>query len=357
MKQKQHHFTWFKRQKSLSSHTVHPWDRVKTVWIAVLLVMNVLLLAVLGVVHGYDAWLSAQTRARLDSVLAQKGILCGSSVYHTLKTCPQAYSLRMDDEVQEAWIRTLLTGTIDTEAKGSVTAWHGDNGTVEWSSSGTVHAQVHLPKVIQPQNVDQAEKVVYNLLKQTGISIDHDQMEVEQNETGYIVTAWQEIDGAELAGCRLQFTIAAENQVTIEGAWCTGSAEPMTIRALKRYSAEETLLTFIREQESVTQIVQVKPAYILSDRSGGRFTAIPCWRFATDTEEYVLNILTGEVITAERLDTYNESDEPQPDDSFQEELDSWDEGGSEPEDSSWDENADIDPAIDPDMQPDAADSE
>lgn len=357
MKPKQHHFTWLKRWQPLYSHAVRPWDKVKTVWIAVLIVMNVLLLAVWGVVHGYDAWLSAQTRTRLDSMLAQKGILCGSSVYHILETCPQAYSLRMDDEVQEAFTHTLLTGEVDTEAKGSVTAWHGDNGTVEWSASGTVHAQVRLPKVIQPQNADQAENAVYGLLKQAGISIHRDQMEVEQNETGYIVTVWQEIDGAELAGCRLQFTIAAENQFTIEGAWCTGSAEPMTIRALKSYSAEETLLTFMREQESVTQIVQAKPAYILSDRSGGRFTAIPCWRFATDTEEYVLNILTGEVITAEGLDTYNESDEPQPDDSFQEDLDSWDDDGSEPADSSWDENADIDPAVDPDMQPDAADTE
>ena len=353
MKRKQHHSlqAWRKRRESADAGPVRrpPWDRVKTVWIALLLGMNLLLLAVLGVVHGYDAWLSAQTRAGMDSMLAQKGILCGSSVYHTLETCPQAYTLRMDEEVQEAFTRTLLTGTIDTEAKGSVTAWNGDNGTVEWSSSGEVNAQVRLPAVMEPQDVEQAEEVVYDLLKQAGISVRRDQIETEQNETGYIVTVWQEIRRTELAGCRLQFTIAPENRFAIEGIWCTGTAEPMTIRALKIYSAEQVLLTFVQAQSSVGQIISVQPAYVLSDRSGGRFTAIPCWRFATDNGEYILNILTGEVAETENLGVHSDTGT---DDSFREELDSWDDGGSgEPEDASWEEDADGDTGMEPETEP------
>lgn len=353
MKRKQHHSlqAWRKRRESADAGPVRrpPWDRVKTVWIALLLGMNLLLLAVLGVVHGYDAWLSAQTRVGMDSMLAQKGILCGSSVYHTLETCPQAYTLRMDEEVQEAFTRTLLTGTIDTEAKGSVTAWNGDNGTVEWSSSGEVNAQVRLPAVMEPQDVEQAEEVVYDLLKQAGISVRRDQIETEQNETGYIVTVWQEIRRTELAGCRLQFTIAPENRFAIEGIWCTGTAEPMTIRALKSYSAEQVLLTFVQAQSSVGQIISVQPAYVLSDRSGGRFTAIPCWRFATDNGEYILNILTGEVAETENLGVHSDTGT---DDSFREELDSWDDGGSgEPEDTSWEEDADGDMGMEPETEP------
>ena len=287
-------------------------------------------------------------------MLAQKGILCGSSVYHTLETCPQAYTLRMDEEVQEAFTRTLLTGTIDTEAKGSVTAWNGDNGTVEWSSSGEVNAQVRLPAVMEPQDVEQAEEVVYDLLKQAGISVRRDQIETEQNETSYIVTVWQEIRRTELAGCRLQFTIAPENRFTIEGIWCTGTAEPMTIRALKSYSAEQVLLTFVQSQSSVGQIISVQPAYVLSDRSGGRFTAIPCWRFATDNGEYILNILTGEVAETENLGVHSDTGT---DDSFQEGLDSRDDGGSgEQEDTSWEEDADGDTGMEPETEPDTDDT-
>lgn len=315
-----------KHMPAQSRNTRRPaWDGVKNVWIAVLLAMNLLLLAVLGAVNGYDAWLSYRTRARLDSILAQKGILCGSSVYHTLETCPQAYTLRTDDEVQEAFPRALLTGTVDTEARGSVTAWNGDNGTVEWSPSGAVTAQVRLPAVIEPQDTEQAEEVVYGLLKQAGISVRRDQIETQENETGYIVTVWQEIRRTELAGCRLQFTIAPGNQFTIEGTWCTGTAEPMTIRALKSYSAEQVLLTFVQSQEAVGQIISVQPAYVLSDRSGGRFTAIPCWRFTTDKGEYILNILTGEVAATENLDIDASTE---PDDSFREELDTWEDDDS-----------------------------
>ncbi|MDD6611759.1 MAG: hypothetical protein PUE91_06105 [Clostridiales bacterium] len=345
-----------KHMPAQSRNTRRPaWDGVKNVWIAVLLAMNLLLLAVLGAVNGYDAWLSYRTRARLDSMLAQKGILCGSSVYHTLETCPQAYTLRTDDEVQEAFTRALLTGTVDTEARGSVTAWNGDNGTVEWSPSGAVTAQVRLPAVIEPQDTEQAEEVVYGLLKQAGISVRRDQIETQENETGYIVTVWQEIRRTELAGCRLQFTIAPGNQFTIEGTWCTGTAEPMTIRALKSYSAEQVLLTFVQSQEAVGQIISVQPAYVLSDRSGGRFTAIPCWRFTTDKGEYILNILTGEVAATENLDIDASTE---PDDSFREELDTWEDDDSSDSDvdtgdTPWD--ADTGTGTDTGMELDTGD--
>ena len=56
MKRKQHHSlqVWRKRRESADAGPVRrlPWDRVKTAWIALLLGMNLLLLAVLGVVHG-----------------------------------------------------------------------------------------------------------------------------------------------------------------------------------------------------------------------------------------------------------------------------------------------------------------
>ena len=102
------------------------------------------------------------------------------------------------------------------------------------------------------------------------------------------------------------------------------------------------------------QIISVQPAYVLSDRSGGRFTAIPCWRFATDNGEYILNILTGEVAETENLGVHSDTGT---DDSFREELDSWDDGGSgEPEDTSWEEDADGDTGMEPETEPDPDDT-
>lgn len=354
MKMKQHRAAiwWRKLRKRthVCSKDYKPWDSVKTTWIALLLAMNIVLLAVLGVVNGYDAWLSVRTRAGMDSILAQKGILCGSSVYKILETCPEAYTLRMDNNKQDALTNVLLKGTVDTEAKGNVTAWHGDNGTVEWSVSGQVNAHVQLTEVIAPQDVEQAQKVVYDLLNQAGFAVRRDQMETIQNESGYVVAVRQEIGGTELIGCSMQFTIAPENRFTIEGAWCTGTVQPMTIRALESYSAEQVLLTFAQAQETIGQIVSVQPTYVLSDRSGGRFTAIPCWQFTTDNGDYVLNILTGEVADAKNLGVRRDDGA---DGSFQEELDTWDDSSSdemaepsqddssETEDIPWDEQVDM----------------
>lgn len=317
------------------------WDRVKSACISVLLTLNILLLAVFGAVKGYDAWCSYQTRIRMDSLLAQRGILCGSSVYHTLENCPQAYTLRTDNGVQKALVSTLLTGTIATEAKGSTTVWNGDNGTVEWAPSGAVTGSMKIPTVVEPQSAEQAADVVRGLLKKAGITVRSDQITTEEDDTGYIVTVSQEIKKTELTGCSLQFILAPGNNITMDGVWCTGTPEPLTVRALKNYSAEHVLFEFVSAQGAVGQIISVQPAYVLSDKSGGRFTTIPCWRFSTDSGDFILNILTGDVVATADLGIDTDTGE---DDSFQEDMDTWDSGSADidadNEDTPWDAGAD-----------------
>ncbi|MCD8355023.1 MAG: hypothetical protein LUE11_00410 [Clostridia bacterium] len=313
------------------------WDRVKSACIYVLLACNIVLLAVFGTVKGYDAWRSHQTRSRMDSLLAQQGILCGSSVYHTLENCPQAYTLRTDNSMQKALVRTLLTGTVTTEAKGSTTAWNGDNGTVEWAPSGAITASVKLSAVVEPQSAEQAADVVKDLLKKAGISVRSDQITAEDDDSGYIVTVWQEIKGTELVGCSLQFIFAPGNVITVDGIWCAGTPEPLQVRALENYSAQQVLFEFVSAQGAVGQIISVQPAYVLSDKSGGRFATIPCWRFSTDSGDFILNILTGDVVATADLGIDTDTGE---DDGVQEDMDTWDSGSTDidadNEDAQWD---------------------
>ena len=307
--------TW---QKTHSPAHRRAWSQVQTVGCVVLLVLNLLLLGVSGAAKGQELLAEHQMRRQMDAILAQQGILCGSSVYHTMETCPQAYTLRADSSVQKTFARNLLTGSVVTIAKGSNTQWEGDNGTVEWSQSGAVHAEVELHAVVIPQSEEEAESIVKDMLEQAGIAVRQNQLSVTQDEAGYIVEVKQEINKTELVDCGLTVTIAEGNLFTIEGVWCTGTAEPVTIRALENYSASKAMFQFVASQGAVGQIISVQPAYVLSDKSGGRFTTIPCWRFSTDSGDFVLNILTGNVVTASDLtpadtvDTGTEADGQDP---------------------------------------------
>lgn len=99
----------------------------------------------------------------------------------------------------------------------------------------------------------------------------------------------------------MDVAIAPNNIFYITGTWCTGTAQPLEIRALKTYSEQQALFQFLSAKSGAGQILRVQAAYVLSDRSGGRFATIPCWRFSTDQGDYLLNIMTGEVATAESI--------------------------------------------------------
>ncbi len=299
---------WKKRQdKQQKTAGIRPWGGVKNTAIAALLVVNLVLLAALGCAKGYDAWIRHKTHQQIDSMLAKQGILCGSSVYRTMEHVPQAYTLRADENAEKQLAFALLSGDIQTEAKGNTAVWSGDNGTVSWSQSGKLDASVQLSDVEAPQDTDQAVKVVFELLQKAGFSVPKKQIAATQDNTGFAVSVQQEIEGTELIGCSLDISIAPDNIFTITGTWCDGTAQPLEIRALETYSEQQALFQFLAAKSGAGQILNVQAAYVLSDRSGGRFATIPCWRFSTDQGDYILNILTGKVVTAESIGETSQS--------------------------------------------------
>lgn len=306
---KQFHLSKMNRLKRRQEQTRVPvWSRVRTTCIAILLVCNVVLLAVLGCVKGYDAYLSHRTRTHMDAMLAERGILCGSSVYHVLDDCPEVYTMHADSAVQEALARALLTGTVTSGAeKGNTMVWTGENGSVSWASSGELDAQVGLYSEPEPASAEQAQKLLRRVLAKAGIDVPEKWMESTplgegSGNNGYSITIRQELEGTQLLGCGLTAVLEPGNELTLTGIWCTGDPQRMNVRALETYSAEQALFQLLGSDISFAQIISAQPVYVLSDKSGGRFTTVPCWRFSTENGDYVLNILTGDVVASADID-------------------------------------------------------
>lgn len=326
------------------------WNRVKTVCIAVLFVCNVVLLAVSGCMAAYDAYVSHQTSIRMDDMLAGRGIVCGSSVYTVLEDYPEVYTVRADTAWQEAFARGLLDGTVTARPeKGNTMVWEGGNGSVSWTASGHLNAQIILYGEPELTAEDQAQKQLRRVLSDAGLDIPTQWMETTATDSGFSVKIRQELEGVELLGGGLTAELTPQNQLTITGSWCTGEPEQMNVRALETYSAEKVLFQLTGGELTFTQIISVQPVYVLSDKSGGRFTTIPCWRFSTDSGDYVLNILTGDVVASADLnpEQSTEDDSVQPDSGETEAMDTETEPVEDPalpdvdiageQDIAWDE--------------------
>lgn len=275
------------------------WRKMKTVCIVVLLVCNALLLAVFAADNVSDLVLARRAYSEMNTILETRGVTCGSSVYSTLAKYPQAYTVRMDSGVQTAFADALLTGTVKSSADtGNTTVWTGENGTIRWAASGAVSASFSLKSQPEPHNQEDAGDMIRRLLDKSGIAVRKNDVTVIPRETEYTVEVKQYIGRTELLGCHMTFTIAEGNETTLDGIWCTGAAEPLRVRALESYSAQQMIFQLIAEQPLAMEIISAQPAYVLSDKSGGRFTAIPCWRFSTNAGDFVLNIITGDVVAS-----------------------------------------------------------
>lgn len=112
-----------RRKKQPKPSVIRPWSGVRNAVIAVLFAVNVVLLLALGCVKGYDAVLKHQMHKQMDSMLAQQGVLCGSSVYRTMEHAPQAYTLRADERVQKRCAERCCAET--SRPKQRAAQWFG----------------------------------------------------------------------------------------------------------------------------------------------------------------------------------------------------------------------------------------
>lgn len=289
-------------RKKQHKNRIYPWKRVKTAAICVLLACNILLLAVSGFGKLQQTRTQSRTQKQMEAILAQKGIVCGSSVYQTLREKPQAYAMTMDSTQQEKLAQALLRGDVKAQPeKGNTTVWTGSNGTLSWSAAGDVTGEMELNDQVQPTSREDAEDMIYSLFHKA-LGISKDQVSGSQPDTDrFLVEVTQRFDDLDIIGIKLTVTILPDNQVSIQGKWYPGTPETLYLSALDSYSAEKVLFQFIAADTGIAQIISVQPVYVLSDKSGGRFTLLPCWRISADKGDYVINVLTGDVAASSEI--------------------------------------------------------
>lgn len=297
-------------------------SRMKQLLLRFLLVCNLILLAVIVVFGVRHSLRIRGQNQQLTELLSRRGITCGSSVYAALLEEKTAYTVHTDTAAQEAFCKHFLSEMAESEAQsGGSIVWSDDQGTIEWTSSGTVNGTVDWAGVSIPADRGQAEKLIAKRMKAAGINIKQTAFASVTSEDGFIIRVQEGVDGKNLKGCELKFELSQSGSLVISGRWCFGTPKRVVMDELDNSTPEDMLLSLANQDSEITQILRAQQVYILSDKSGGRFTILPCWKIVTDQGEYYLDPLTGlPTESAEDSGTEPFANEPSTANSTQTEL-------------------------------------
>ncbi|MDO5547539.1 MAG: hypothetical protein Q4F79_03545 [Eubacteriales bacterium] len=269
-------------------------SRMKQLLLRFLLVCNLIVLAVIAVFGVRNFLRIREQNQQMVDLLSRHGVTCGSSVYTALLEEKTAYTVHTDTTAQEAFCKRFLSEQAESEAQsGGSIVWSDDQGTIEWTSDGTVNGTVSWEGVTIPSDREKAEKLISRRMKAAGINIKQTAIASVTSEDGFIIRVQEGVDGKNLKDCELKFELSQSGSLVISGKWCFGTPERVVMDELDNSTPEDILLSLVGQNSEITQIMRAQRVYILSDKSGGRFTILPCWKIVTDQGEYILDPLTG----------------------------------------------------------------
>lgn len=252
------------------------WSKIKNIIILLLVIVNVCLLAMVGLRAWQTRKSDRETREWMVAVLAKNGIEFLPDEVPGVMPLTGARVTLSGLEAREA---AALVGEItDTNTAGSRTTYEGSLGTAVVSDSGEIEIRM-VPGALALKGDDPGQRGL-ELLEQLGL-----QMEETGRETGsdtVKVTYTQFWDGAPVP------------DVTLTLVWRSGSLESLTGRALRGTSeavmgnwmdASTALARFlenINQQGYVcSQITELYAGYTVSGTT--EVTVSPTWFIETDT--------------------------------------------------------------------------
>lgn len=271
------------------------WSKIKTIIILILLLLNLFLLALVGVIQIRAARYEAAALSEAVAVLELNSI----QVEHS--ALPSSMSLSAVTVVRELdregnMAAALLGGDMETRATGTgLRLYESADGSISFRSGGEFSMSFADPPA-PPENSSRMEQA-QAILDRLGLSV------WRLSEEGDGVTAIQSLNGAPvfsagIAGAGLTFAYDEEGRlVSVTGRLALGRAadepggqEPLTVPTILI-----AFFNFIMDSgdacHSIHEVVPIYRAAFLSDPL--RLT--PAWLITTDIGGYYVDAYTAEV--------------------------------------------------------------
>lgn len=270
-------------------------SRVKTVIIMILLVVNGFLLVLVGARRSEARRYEQSALDGSIQVLAQNGIVLSSDAISGREGY-QSGTTQRDPELEARLASALLGEAAEGSSRGGgLYTYSTEHGQISFRAGGELSAQL---KQSDYWSVSDPESYSDALADRLGLSLRRTRCEIREG-SGEIVYQ-QLVDSAPLFPCRLVLTFEQGQLTDLSGS----------LLAMDKLSAEsEALLSLptvlMRFLDSIldsgdvcSAILLVEPGYLITQSFTGTVGLQPVWHITTNTADYYVNGITGELSRA-----------------------------------------------------------
>lgn len=271
------------------------WSKIKNIILLLLVMVNVLLLAMVGIQVLRSQWGERETRRQTAAVLEKSGItFLPEEIPGELKLTGVKIELEPGGEEAAQW---LLGGETKSQTLGGRVFYHGPRGSLSVSASGEMEAKLETPLPLEGDDVGQAGR---ELLSQLGVQVKETGRIAagERTQVQYI-QLW---DGVPVSNEEAVLTWGEQGLEELSFRRLSGKQEPLAGGG-ETLTASTALIRFLgalnQEGYVCSQITDLYAGYAASGSSVVSLT--PAWYVETDTWpwKFVIDGSTGAVSVVE----------------------------------------------------------
>lgn len=266
-----------------------PWSKMKNIILAILVITNLALLALVGANAVQGRRMLRQAREQSIQFLRNRGVEVDESIIpQSMELLPQIVERDLEGEERSA--AALLGSPVSAESRGGeVYRYFNANGSIQFHNDGTLSAQ--LEEGAFPVDGDRAAGCAALMAKMgfQGTVFDASGDEFTFRQT------WK---GIPLFTQQVTLVCRGESVIAISaGRQLLG--RPQTDTARETITVASALIDFFNGVGALgdvcNQIDAIEPGYAAAASLSGSILLTPVWRVTTDTGAYQLDTVTGGV--------------------------------------------------------------
>lgn len=280
------------------------WSKFKNIVLLILIGTNICLILFVLHRHILNEYAQRQIREQVQAFLSGNGISIDDEMIPSQMELKPQIVIR-NREQERLWAENLLGGKIQEEARGGeIYRYQSPQGSLQFHEDGTFHGELNTNTYVATEG----EIVSYSKDVLGQIGFEGEEVMVRSAAMGeelYTeITFCEEWNGIPIFNCNA--TLSYENGVLVgisEGRKLNGTPVEDTNQAL--ISVPTALFRFYHGMTAMgdvcSQITEIVSGYQNTTSAGsGVCVLMPVWHITTDTGEYLLDTVTGELSRMEQ---------------------------------------------------------
>lgn len=271
------------------------WDKVKTVLIAILTVVNLFLLANLGMQFWQNRQREATLADSLSDLMQGYGLTLAADFDLPDDVVLPELSIDRSRPSEEAAAAAMLgDGMERSEQEDGTVIFESARGTVEWRADGSVQGRISLDEQT-PTDEDGAYRLARRLFSDWDLQAERVQLRAD----GLHVVQTGVVAGLPVFNRSLSIRFDEQDGAVLSGLWSFGTPYTTVSGSGVTCNAADALLEFAARQPQAGSILSMTAGYRMQIDSSRRLQLTPTWKIVTDTGEYLVDCDKKTVINQE----------------------------------------------------------